>query len=175
MNYFHLFKIPQKFRINKKKLVEKFYKLQLKYHPDFIKKKDLNKKKKILISIKINQGFKVLKNKFLRAKHLLKIKKKKYCIKEEKFFNQDQILFKQFQLHEKIENIKKKINSLTEINNLIEKLNQKIKFYFLKFNEMIKNKKINYAEKFLFKISFSYKILKKAKKSKKQILHRNKK
>ncbi|WII23678.1 hypothetical protein [Buchnera aphidicola] len=34
MNYFEYFNLPQKFQINKKKLLRKYYSLQKKYHPD---------------------------------------------------------------------------------------------------------------------------------------------
>lgn len=175
MNYFNLFQISQKFNINKKKLLNKFYELQKIYHPDIYNKKNINKNEQLIMSIKINQGFNVLKNKFTRAHYLLKLKKKEYLFKKKKEINKQEILLKHFQLYEKIQEIKKKLNALTRIKKFIQKIKKKISLNFKKFNEKIKKKKIYSADKIFFHISFLYKIFKKSKQTKKKLLTREKK
>jgi len=45
MNYFELFHLPEKFKIDMEILSKKYYKLQLKFHPDlFINYSDSKKK-----------------------------------------------------------------------------------------------------------------------------------
>ncbi|VFP81294.1 Co-chaperone protein HscB [Buchnera aphidicola (Cinara kochiana kochiana)] len=162
MNYFNLFQIPQKFNIDKNKLINNFYELQKKYHPDNCDKNHLNENKKILISIQINKGFNILKNKFTRANHLLEINKKKYKIKEKYIFNKKKTLIEKFQLYEEIQKIKNQSNSFTKINIFIKNIKIKLNLYFLEFNKKIKEKKINSADQVYGHICFIYKILKKA-------------
>ncbi|VFP78418.1 Co-chaperone protein HscB [Buchnera aphidicola (Cinara cuneomaculata)] len=167
MNYFDLFQLSPQFNIDQNKLINKFYELQHKYHPDNYLDKKLNKKNQLLMSIKINQGFNILKNKFTRAQYLLKINKKKINTKKNYISNQNNVLIKQFQLHEKLQKIKNQSNSHIQINNFIKKIKVKLNLYFLQFNNAIQEKKINSANKIFYHISFIYKIIKKAKNLKK--------
>lgn len=74
MNYFTLFDIPIKFKINKELLSKNFYKLQLQSHPDlFINESDLTKTIALEKSIEINKGYKILKNSLSRAIYLLSL------------------------------------------------------------------------------------------------------
>ncbi|VFP81671.1 Fe-S protein assembly co-chaperone HscB [Buchnera aphidicola] len=167
MNYFHLFQLPQQFEIDKQILINTFYELQKKYHPDMCNKKILHKKNQLSMAIKINQGFNILNNKFTRANYLLKIYKKKFSFKENHTINEKEILLEKFKLYEKIQKIKNKPNSYKKINFFIKKIKNKLSFNFQNFNKNIKEKKINSANKIFFHISFIYKILQKLKKIKK--------
>ncbi|VFP83874.1 Fe-S protein assembly co-chaperone HscB [Buchnera aphidicola] len=162
MNYFNLFQLPEKFNIDKNKLVNTFYTLQKKYHPDNCNNKNLNETEKLLKSIQINKGFKILKNKFTRASHLLEINKKKDNIKKKYIFNKKDILMKKFKLYEKIQKIKNKSNSYDEIYIFIKNIKIKLKLYFSEFETAIEKKKINFAHQIFYHISFIYKILRKA-------------
>ncbi|VFP85141.1 Co-chaperone protein HscB [Buchnera aphidicola (Cinara splendens)] len=170
MNYFNLFKLSQKFNIDKKKLIKNFYKLQKKYHPDMQKKKKISAVNQLLISIKINKGFNTLKNRFTRAKYLLKINNEKNLLPKNNNCYQKKILTKQFKLHEKIQEIKKKSNSYIHINKFIKKLKIKLILYYSQFNKKIKEKKINYANQIFYCISFIYKIIKKAQNFKNKLI-----
>ncbi|VFP77977.1 Fe-S protein assembly co-chaperone HscB [Buchnera aphidicola] len=173
MNYFNLFKLSQKFNIDKKKLIKNFYKLQKKYHPDMQKKKKMSTENQLLISIKINQGFNILKNRFTRARYLLKLKTKKILSPKDNNYYQEKTLKKQFKLHEKIQKIKKKSNSYIHIDKFIKKLKIKLILYFSRFNQKIKEKKINYASQIFYRISFIYKIIKKAQNFKNKLIKEN--
>ncbi|MGI4816439.1 MAG: Fe-S protein assembly co-chaperone HscB [Janthinobacterium lividum] len=173
MNYFNLFKLSQKFNIDKKKLIKNFYKLQKKYHPDMQKKKKMSTENQLLISIKINQGFNILKNRFSRAQYLLRIKTKKNLSLKNNNYYEKKILKEQFKLHEKIQKIKKKINSYIHINNFIKKSKIKLTLYFSQFNQKIKENKINCANQIFYRISFIYKIIKKAQHFKNKLIKEN--
>ncbi|VFP86297.1 Co-chaperone protein HscB [Buchnera aphidicola (Cinara pseudotaxifoliae)] len=162
MNYFNLFKLTQKFNIDKKKLTKNFYLLQKKHHPDITKEKKKRKMNQLSMSIKINQGFNILKKKFTRAKYLLDINKKKNIYLENNNLYQKKILIEQFKLNEKIQKIYKKLNAYSNINNFIKKEKIKLKLYFSQFNKAIEEKKIDYADQIFYRISFTRKIIKKA-------------
>jgi len=111
MNYFSLFNLPERFKINSLKLTKNFYYLQKKFHPDlFMNSSPKIQLKKLNRSIEINKGYKTLKNPLKRAKYLLALNNvyslsKKYK-KKYSFF-----LKKQFNLYEKLDQlIKKKYN-----------------------------------------------------------------
>ncbi|VFP79390.1 Fe-S protein assembly co-chaperone HscB [Buchnera aphidicola] len=175
MNYFHLFQLPQQFKIDKKVLINTFYKLQKKYHPDMCNKKILNKKNQLSMAIKINQGFNILNNKFTRASYLLKLHKKNFSFKKNYTINKKEILLEKFKLYEKIQKIKDKPVSYKQINSFIKKIKNKLSFNFKSFSENIKKKKIYSANKIFFHISFIYKILEKLKKIKKKHIKKKEK
>ncbi|WP_075434205.1 Fe-S protein assembly co-chaperone HscB [Buchnera aphidicola] len=164
MNYFNLFQLPQILHIDKKKLINTFYSLQKKYHPDAQNHLELSKKEKLNMSIKINQGFTILKNKYTRAKYLLKLNKKKLLFKKIIVDNQKKWLIKQFQLHETIQNIQNNQNAFIKINKLIKEIKQEISLYFCKFEKKLEKQNIYSANKIFYQLSFIYKIYKKAKK-----------
>ncbi|WP_075432369.1 Fe-S protein assembly co-chaperone HscB [Buchnera aphidicola] len=157
MDYFSLFQIPQKFHINKNLLEKKFYSLQKKYHPDIYKKKNHNKNDYPISSSKINKAYNILKDKFNRAKYLLKIYNGNK-IKKKKILTQDS-LNKQFKLYEIIEKFKKKKEDIKNIDIFIKKIKNKIRYYFFKINQEFKLKKICEAQETLYNLFFKKKIL----------------
>lgn len=105
MDYFKLFKLPQKYTINKSLLTENFYRLQLKFHPDlFINSSQREKQLALKKSIEINQGYQILKNSLSRAIYLLSLNG--LNVNKEKFFSHDEnFLKKYFFLYEELDRL----------------------------------------------------------------------
>ncbi|QIQ42151.1 MAG: Fe-S protein assembly co-chaperone HscB [Buchnera aphidicola (Microlophium carnosum)] len=126
MNYFILFNIPKKFKINKQLLSENFYKLQLEFHPDlFINSSEYQKKIILEKSIQINKGYKTLKDFLSRAIYLLflkgfKIKRETLLLKNNHF------LIKYFSLYEELDNLKKNHFNEKQLDSLKQKIEKKI-------------------------------------------------
>jgi len=126
MNYFTLFNVPEKFKINKKLLSENFYKLQLKFHPDLFINSS-NSEKKIILekSIEINKGYKTLENFLSRAIYLLflnglKIKKETILLKNNNF------LIKYFSLYEELDCLKENNFDEIRLNHFVKNIEKKI-------------------------------------------------
>ncbi|AYN24503.1 Fe-S protein assembly co-chaperone HscB [Buchnera aphidicola] len=128
MDYFTLFNLPKKYRINKSLLSEAFYKLQLKFHPDlFIHCSEFEKKIVLQKSIEINKGYKILQDSLKRGIYLLSLNG--FKISKEKFLCEDKdFLKKYFFLYEELD-------FLTE-NNCDE---VQIEIFFKKIKNIIKN------------------------------------
>ncbi|WP_082252453.1 Fe-S protein assembly co-chaperone HscB [Buchnera aphidicola] len=161
INYFNLFKIPQEFCINKKLLKKNFYTLQIKYHPDKIKKKILHINKKKIFSYNINQGYQILKNDFKRAIYLLKILTIKIKNFKKLIIVDQKILKKQFKLYEKIEQLKNINHNLNQILIFKQIIELKIKKNFSNIAFEFHNKNFFQVQKILYKLLFLKKILKK--------------
>lgn len=160
MNYFFLFNMPIQFSIDKKKLEKKFYLLQKKYHPDRL---NMSKQKNIkyfyVSSSIINKAYNILKDKFKRAKYLLKIYEKKKHLFNKNFFPNEEMLYKQFKLYKKVEKFKKKINNKKKLKKIEKETEKKIKIYFLKIDKAFKEKKIKFIKEILYKLLFRKKLL----------------
>ncbi|AHG59810.1 Fe-S protein assembly co-chaperone HscB [Buchnera aphidicola] len=144
MNYFTLFDIPIKFKINKELLSKNFYKLQLQSHPDlFINESDLTKTIALEKSIEINKGYKILKNSLSRAIYLLslygfKLKTETILLKNNSF------LKKYFSLYEDIDNLKKNNFNGKKVHFFLKKIEKKSKHYKTMMETEFENK--NYEE-----------------------------
>ncbi|QCI18544.1 Fe-S protein assembly co-chaperone HscB [Buchnera aphidicola (Aphis nasturtii)] len=128
MNYFELFTLPKKFRINKDLLNKNFYKLQLKFHPDlFINQSESKKKWVLKKSIEINKGYKILNSSLNRSMYLLFLNGVK--VDSEKLLSENQCFLKKyFFLYEELELLKKKYHSNTiHFNTFIKKIENEIK------------------------------------------------
>ncbi|WP_343128604.1 Fe-S protein assembly co-chaperone HscB [Buchnera aphidicola (Kurisakia onigurumii)] len=137
MNYFILFNLPEIFNLKKKKIKQKFYTLQKKYHPDFhINTK--NHEKYIKKSIEINQGYKTLINPLKRIEHLLSLNIN-YNLYNKKNKRDNEIIKFQFNLYEKFEYYKKK-NNHTMLKNFLDKINKLENSLFNKIEKNIKKK-----------------------------------
>lgn len=160
MNYFDLFQIPIQFKVNKIILEKKFYSLQKQYHPDIHQSKTLHhKKNSSLSSAVINEAYNILKNKFNRAKYLLKIYQKKDKNTTKNNSITKNFIKKQFQLYEIIESFKKKKKDIKKISVFIQKIKKKINYYFIKINQEFQQKKIYEIQKTLYNLFFKRKIL----------------
>ena len=73
MNYFELFNIEQNYIIDQNLLQKKYFSLQAKYHPDR-SQNELLRRENLEYSMLVNEAFKVLKDDYLRAEYMLKIK-----------------------------------------------------------------------------------------------------
>ncbi|CAL4324538.1 Fe-S protein assembly co-chaperone HscB [Buchnera aphidicola] len=150
-NYFVMFNLKKKFNINKKKLTKNFYSLQKKFHPDMnVLKSNKIKNKFLKKSIQINQGYKILKNSFKRAKYFLKINNIK--ISKKCFFEQS-FLMKQIKLHKKF-NVLRKLKNKKKIKKLIKKIKILINNYKKKLTYHIFKKNWKSCKLKIFKISF---------------------
>lgn len=71
INYFELFELEQKYEIDLAFLHRQYLQKQAVYHPDRSGSSD-ERVKNLEISMQLNEGYKILKDDFLRAEHLLK-------------------------------------------------------------------------------------------------------
>lgn len=72
LNYFKILNISEEYDINLKELEDNYLELQKKFHPDNFADSS-EKISKMNFSIDLNNGYKILKDNFKRANHLLKI------------------------------------------------------------------------------------------------------
>lgn len=127
MDYFKLFKLPQKYTINKSLLTENFYRLQLKFHPDlFINSSQREKQLALKKSIEINQGYQILKNSLSRAIYLLSLNG--LNVNKEKFFSHDEnFLKKYFFLYEELDRIMKIDQDKIKLDFFFQNIKKKIR------------------------------------------------
>ncbi|WP_295164000.1 Fe-S protein assembly co-chaperone HscB [uncultured Buchnera sp.] len=139
MDYFTLFDLPKKYRINKSLLSKNFYKLQLKFHPDlFINHSEFEKKTVLQKSIEINKGYKILQDSLTRGMYLLSLNGLK--VSKEKFLSEDKnFLKKYFFLYEELDFLTENNCDEVQINIFFKKIEKKIANYEqiieIKFNE----------------------------------------
>ncbi|WP_422667470.1 Fe-S protein assembly co-chaperone HscB [Buchnera aphidicola] len=164
MDYFTLFNLPKKIKINKKLLSENFYKLQLTYHPDlFINASSLQKKNILQKSIAINKGYKTLKNFLDRAMYLLLLNN--ININKKKILSNDNIfLSKYFSLYEELDYVQKNKNDQIAFSKLEEKIKNIIKKYKYSIVIELDEKNWTNAEKIILELLFFLKIEKNLKK-----------
>ncbi|QFQ32746.1 Fe-S protein assembly co-chaperone HscB [Buchnera aphidicola (Aphis fabae)] len=155
MNYFTLFTLPMKFKINKDLLDKNFYKLQLQFHPDLFINDSESKKQWVLEkSIKINKGYKILNNSLDRSIYLLLLNGIK--VNQEKLLSKNQCFLKKyFFLYEELEILKTRNNSnVIHFNNFLKKIESEIKdcenIINYEFQNKNWNKIINVISQLLF-------------------------
>ena len=73
MNYFELFELEVIFNIDKNLLLDKYIELQKKYNPDKAES-EVELYKRTSIASEVNAAYKTLKNDYLRASYILKLK-----------------------------------------------------------------------------------------------------
>jgi len=74
MNFFELFELPLALELDEILLTTKYYELNRKYHPDKFISASLDEQKLALRkSSQVNQGYKILKKKQTRVRHLLEL------------------------------------------------------------------------------------------------------
>jgi molecular chaperone HscB len=127
INYFKLFGIEQKYSINLEELEEKYFALQMKFHPDRnIGKSENEKILAIKNSADVNDGYKVLSNDVERASHLLQLKN--IIVNKEKnnsFVPNNKILVEQMELRERAQEIhENKMDFKTLILEIKEKFDK---------------------------------------------------
>ncbi|WP_343189086.1 Fe-S protein assembly co-chaperone HscB [Buchnera aphidicola (Chaitoregma tattakana)] len=159
MNYFKLFNIEEKFKINYKTLSKEFYKLQIKFHPDKNIKQSKNIKNFIQKSIIINNAYNILKNPIKRAEYIIR---KNYSKKTNKYHIYDhKFLLYYFNLNNKIEETNKKFNNKKKLKKILKEIKKNKLKYYEKINIYIKKKQWKKSEKILIKLKFLQKILNK--------------
>lgn len=72
MNYFERFEIKRSYDIDFDELENQYFALQSRYHPDLVASLD-EKQRYANIVMELNEGYKILKNDYLRADYLLKL------------------------------------------------------------------------------------------------------
>ncbi|QCI17394.1 Fe-S protein assembly co-chaperone HscB [Buchnera aphidicola (Aphis helianthi)] len=155
MDYFTLFMLPKKFRINKELLNNNFYKLQLQFHPDLFINDCESKKKWILEkSININKGYKTLKSSLNRSIYLLLLHGIE--INQKKLLSDNQFsLKKYFFLYEELESLKINNNyNIIHLNDFSKKIENEIEncknIIDCEFNNKNWNQIINTISQLLF-------------------------
>ncbi|XBC42297.1 MAG: Fe-S protein assembly co-chaperone HscB [Buchnera aphidicola (Meitanaphis elongallis)] len=153
MDYFQLFNLPKKFKIDKKKLVLKFYELQQKYHPDAINNNSKSKNNNLKQSINVNLGYYVLKSSCRRAEHLLLLNSYNFK-KEQKYLPQSNFLYKQLKLYEKLDTLKYTIKKELELSHFINEIVHKKQYYLSELESMLNQKEWKLAAIILHKLLF---------------------
>ena len=103
-NYFELFDINVSIDLNKSILDEKVKKLQLSFHPDkFTNSTARERKIALMISSRINDGYKILSDIVLRVEYILKINN--YEIDDSKTINDENFLQLQIKYSEIIDSL----------------------------------------------------------------------
>jgi len=104
ISYFELFGVEQKFDIDTQELDKTFYKLQNLFHPDRFTAKDDDGlvKSSNTYSSYINNGYRLLKDDFERAKYLLEMKGYE-VLAEHHQLNDTKLLMKIMEIREQIE------------------------------------------------------------------------
>lgn len=155
MNYFKLFKIPQKIELDINNLTIKYYKLQKKFHPDtYEQKKHKKTDNKLYLknSILLNKGYCILKNILTRAEHLLFLNNIKKNINKESFLDSN-FLKIQLKLFEEIKQNKDKKDKI-----LIQIKKDK-KIYIEQLKMLCNKKKWILAHNILCKLFFINKLI----------------
>ncbi|ANF17288.1 hypothetical protein XW81_02800 [Buchnera aphidicola (Schlechtendalia chinensis)] len=158
MNYFKLFNLPQTFKVDVKKLVSQFYKLQKKYHPDMhfhhLEDKDKHYFQK---SININKGYHVLINPLKRAKYLLSLNSFNFN-KEKKTLLNKKFLNEQLELYEILDTLKKNAQKKTELYYFLNDIKQKKNYCLIELELMLNKKQWKLAATILCKLLFYEKL-----------------
>lgn len=103
INYFKVFDLDEVYFIDQDALYQNYLDLQIRYHPDNV---GTGGELQVLPehSMRINDGFKVLKDDYLRAEHLLKLKGKPITDETHKHLLSQAELEQILEQHELIEN-----------------------------------------------------------------------
>lgn len=152
-NYFKIFEIEENIEINLNDLEKKYFEFQKNFHPDKAGIAEIEK------SILINEAYEVLKNKVLRASHILQIHNIDVENDEKSIKVNQETLMEIFTLQEEISDNNQEKNS--ELKNLLQ---EKIEENFCKVKEEIAKKNYEIAAQNLIKIKYYSKTLKDLKK-----------
>ena len=75
MNYFELFELPVSIRLDRQLLLQKYFELQKKFHPDFFTKEtEFEQAEALELSSQVNKAYKVFKNEDETIRYLLQLK-----------------------------------------------------------------------------------------------------
>ncbi|QTM69113.1 Fe-S protein assembly co-chaperone HscB [Buchnera aphidicola (Hormaphis cornu)] len=165
MNYFNVFNLPEKFKIDYKKLSKKLYQLQKKYHPDLFANLSKNVQKLYLEkSTLINQMYSVLKNPLKRGKYILFLHGIDINHQEHLLYHDETLLHEQFNLNVQLDKMKKQNSNQIQLNLFLKELkkNEKINLKNMEYYFHIKN--WNKAKINLIKLMFLKKIINKTEK-----------
>ncbi len=143
-NFFKLFNIDEKFLIDSNLLEEKYLQLQLEFHPDQSDAQDS------ILSIEINEAYKVLNDDFLRACHLLQLNNID-LINDDFALKPDKSMLEEIlELQESITSIENK----TVIDNLLRHLKQTINDLIIDFNRAYEDNQIKLSANYILKAKY---------------------
>ena len=143
-NFFKLFNIDEKFLIDSNLLEEKYLQLQLEFHPDQSDAQDS------ILSIEINEAYKVLNDDFLRACHLLQLNNID-LINDDSALKPDKSMLEEIlELQEIIASIENK----TVIDNLLRHLKQTISDLIIDFNRAYEDNQIKLSANYILKVKY---------------------
>lgn len=155
-DYFTLFQLPIRFRINYELLEKNYFKLQNMFHPDrHIFKAEIEKHIILDFATYINEAFKTLKFSLPRAKYLLELQK--YLDDSTLSQPSKKILLEQIHYREQLEYaIKNK--DFFQINNIQKKIQLKINECEKDFGIFNENKQFSICKILIYKWQFLEKI-----------------
>lgn len=158
MNYFNIFGLPIKYKIDSKILKQRFQILQSKFHPDvFISSSKAEQKSALKYSSLINQAWLTLSNDISRAEYIISLKNvEKKEIIEDKHFLEKQFIFQE--RLQKIEILKDKKAILA----LIKNLENEIQEYLVRMAYQVNKEEWEEAASIIYKLHFLKKLEKRA-------------
>ena len=153
MNYFELFELPISFKIDKNKLIQKYFELQKKYHPDFFAQGTEHEQEQALeISSQLNKALKIFKNPDQTIKYVLQLKD--LLEEEEKYQLPPAFLMEMMELNEELSE-----NSAQQIQELENQLYSEIRPIIENYDDatadkvdLLKLKEYYYKKKYLQRI-----------------------
>ena len=162
MNYFEIFGLPVRLKVNKTDLPKRFFELSRKFHPDFYANAIPGEKEKSLeITADLNKAFKTFQNEDETIKYVLKLKG--LLEEEEKYQLPPDFLMEVLEINEKLMDAEDdpnlKLHLHTAINNLQSAIYEPVKNIIESYQdgitsekELLQVKEYYYKKKYLTRI-----------------------
>jgi molecular chaperone HscB len=160
MNYFELFEIPVKLKVERSSLPDKYFELSRKYHPDYFANADKKKQAEVLeISSSLNKAMKTFQDPDETIKYVLQLKG--LLEDEEKYELPPEFLMEVLEINEQLMDlegdagpiIRERINELeTDIYEPVKQIVEKYQEGITSEEELLQVKEYYYKKKYLDRI-----------------------
>ncbi len=162
MNYFELFEIPFRLKVDKSSLPLKYFALSKKYHPDYFANESEEKQAEVLEkSAQLNKAFKTFQNEDETIKYVLTLKG--LLEEEEKYELPPEFLMEVLEINEQLMDMEDdpglKANLVSAIENLQKEIYEPVKQIVEHYQEgittekeLLQVKEYYYKKKYLLRI-----------------------
>jgi molecular chaperone HscB len=125
-NYFELFGVAPRYRIDKDALEERYRALQHRVHPDrYASASDQERRVAMQQAAQINEAYRVLRDPIARARYLLEQRGHKF--QDQQHTHQDpEFLMEQIELREALAEVRGEDNVLQALADLMERIEQRV-------------------------------------------------